>query len=112
MKQVVQSYKTGDVALRDVPVPQCGRKRILVRTRNSLISLGTERSTIELGRKSLVGKAAARPDLVRRAWDKARKEGLLKVDSEDGRRGFRLQRIMGCQTRPCTGNKKRGMLRS
>ena len=82
MKQVVQSYKTGDVALRDVPVPQCGSKRILVRTRNSLISLGTERSTIELGRKSLLGKAASRPDLVRRAWDKAKKEGLLKTWQE------------------------------
>ena len=82
MKQVVQSYKTGEVALRDVPVPQCGTKRILVRNQNSLISLGTERSTIELGRKSLLGKAAARPDLVRRAWDKAKKEGLLKTWQE------------------------------
>lgn len=82
MKQVVQSYKTGEVTLRDVPVPQCGGKRILVRNRNSLISLGTERSTIELGRKSLLGKAASRPDLVRRAWDKAKKEGLLKTWQE------------------------------
>ena len=82
MKQVVQSYKTGDVTLRDVPVPNCGNKRILVRNRNSLISLGTERSTIELGRKSLLGKAASRPDLVRRAWDKAKKEGLLKTWQE------------------------------
>jgi predicted dehydrogenase len=82
MKQVVQSYKTGEVALREVPVPQCGTKRILVRTQNSLISLGTERSTIELGRKSLFGKAAARPDLVKRAWDKAKKEGLLKTWQE------------------------------
>lgn len=82
MKQVVQSYKTGDVTLRDVPVPTCGTKRILVRNRNSLISLGTERSTIELGRKSLLGKAASRPDLVRRAWDKAKKEGLLKTWQE------------------------------
>jgi predicted dehydrogenase/threonine dehydrogenase-like Zn-dependent dehydrogenase len=79
MKQVIQSYKTGEVALREVPVPSCGSKRILVRNTHSLISLGTERSTIELGRKSLLGKAASRPDLVRRAWDKAKKEGLLKT---------------------------------
>ena len=82
MKQVVQSYKTGEVTLREVPVPQCGSKRILVRNSHSLISLGTERSTIELGRKSLLGKAASRPDLVRRAWDKAKKEGLLKTWQE------------------------------
>lgn len=82
MKQVVQSYKTGDVYLREVPVPQCGSKRILVRNTCSLISLGTERSTIELGRKSLMGKAASRPDLVRKAWDKAKKEGFLKTWQE------------------------------
>lgn len=82
MKQVVQSHKTGTVTLREVPVPQCGTKRVLVRNRCSLISIGTERSTIELGRKSLVGKAAARPDLVRRVWDKAKKEGLLKTWQE------------------------------
>ena len=82
MRQIVQSYKTGEVALREVPVPRCGSKRILVRNCQSLISIGTERSTIELGRKSLAGKAAARPDLVRRVWEKAKKEGLLKTWQE------------------------------
>ena len=82
MKQIVQSYKTGEVKLRDVPVPLCGSKCILVRTGTSLISIGTERSVIDLGRKSLAGKAAARPDLVRRVWDKAKKEGLLKTYKE------------------------------
>ena len=82
MKQVVQSYKTGEVVLREVPVPFCSSKRILVRNSRSLISIGTERSTIELGRKSLAGKAATRPDLVRRVWEKAKKEGLLKTWQE------------------------------
>ena len=82
MKQIVQSYKTGEVKLREVPVPRCGDKSLLVRTSKSLVSIGTERSTIELGRKSLAGKAAARPDLVRRAWEKAKKEGLLKTYQE------------------------------
>ncbi len=82
MKQIIQSYKSGEVKLRDVPVPRCGSKRILVRTTTSLVSIGTERSVIDLGRKSLAGKAAARPDLVRRVWDKAKKEGLLKTYRE------------------------------
>ena len=82
MRQVVQSYKTGDVRLREVPIPSCGSKRVLVRNNCSLISIGTERSTIELGQKSLAGKAAARPDLVRRVWEKAKKEGLLKTWQE------------------------------
>ena len=56
--------------------------QILVSTHHSLISVGTERQTIELGRKSLAGKAAARPDLVRRAISKAKQEGLLKTYRE------------------------------
>ena len=82
MKQIIQSYKTGEVRLKEVPVPRCGSNRILVQNVHSLVSIGTERSTIELGRKSLLGKAQARPDLVRRAWEKARKEGLLKTYQE------------------------------
>ncbi len=82
MKQIVQNYKTGEVRLHDVPVPVCGSKRLLIRNLYSLVSIGTERSIIELGRKSLAGKAIARPDLVRRAWEKAKKEGLLKTYQE------------------------------
>lgn len=49
---------------------------MLVATRYSLISAGTERAVLEVGRKSLVGKARARPDLVRKVVDSARTEGL------------------------------------
>ncbi|MBI1329812.1 MAG: zinc-binding dehydrogenase [Alphaproteobacteria bacterium] len=76
MLQVIQSYRTGEVAVRDVPAPRCSRGGILVRNHASLISIGTERSVIELGKKSLVGKARARPDLVKRALEKAKAEGF------------------------------------
>ena len=82
MLQVIQSYKTGHVKVHDVASPLCRSTSILVRNHASLISIGTERSTIELGRKSLLGKGASRPDLVRRVWDKAKKEGLIKTWQE------------------------------
>lgn len=82
MQQIIQNYKTGKVTLENVPVPKCGRKSILVRNRHSLISIGTEKSTIELGKKSLLGKARARPDLVKRAIEKAKNEGLRKTITE------------------------------
>jgi polar amino acid transport system substrate-binding protein len=44
--------------------------------------MGTERSMIELGKKSLLGKARARPDLVKRFIEKSKKEGLLKTFQE------------------------------
>lgn len=82
MKQVIQNYSTGELHLEEVPVPVCGRNSVLVKNIVSLISVGTERSIIELGAKSLLGKARARPDLVRRFKEKARKEGILKTFRE------------------------------
>ena len=82
MKQIIQNYKTGQVTLEEVPVPKCGRKSILVRNCHSLISIGTEKATIELGKKSLLGKARARPDLVKRVIEKAKNEGILKTLQE------------------------------
>jgi predicted dehydrogenase len=77
--QIVQNYRSGEVALRNVPAPHCSRGGLLVRTTASLISIGTERSMVDLGRKSLIGKARARPDLARRALEKATREGFWKV---------------------------------
>lgn len=65
-------------------VPQTGAKTggILIQTRASLISPGTEKMMIEMGQKSLLGKARARPDLVRQVWAKAQKEGFISVFKE------------------------------
>lgn len=82
MKQVIQSYKTGKINLFDVPVPPCKSGGVLVRNVNSLISIGTEKSMIEVAKKSLLGKAIARPDLVKRFVDKAKREGLVNVYKE------------------------------
>jgi polar amino acid transport system substrate-binding protein len=76
MKQILQSYRTGVLRLAEVPPPRCGPGEVLIQTTASLVSLGTERSVVELGRKSLLAKAKARPDLVRRVIEKARTEGL------------------------------------
>lgn len=82
MKAVVQSYSSGSVRIAEVPVPRCPTNGILVRTSASLVSIGTERSMIELGRKSLFGKARARPDLLKRAIEKAKREGYWKTFRE------------------------------
>ena len=76
MKQILQNFRTGEVTVSDVPVPAEQEGRVLVRTAASLISAGTERMAVELGRKSLLGKARERPDLVRQVIQKAKREGL------------------------------------
>lgn len=82
MKQVIQSYKTGEISLSDVPMPACKSGGLLVKNSNSLISIGTEKMMIDIAKKNLLGKALARPDLVKRLIDKAKKEGILNVIQE------------------------------
>lgn len=50
-----------------------------MRTSFSLISAGTERTTIETGQSSLIGKARNRPDLVRQVVDTFKREGLVST---------------------------------
>lgn len=78
----MQNYRTGEVRVAEVPAPACPSNGVLVQTVASLVSVGTERSMIELGRKSLLGKARARPDLVKRAMEKGRREGFWKTFQE------------------------------
>ena len=79
MKQVVQSLKSGEVAVVDVPAPSVRDGGALVLTHASLISTGTERAKIELGEKSMLGKARARPELAKQVLDKARQDGVLET---------------------------------
>jgi predicted dehydrogenase/threonine dehydrogenase-like Zn-dependent dehydrogenase len=82
LKQIIQSYKNGKITLDEVPEPACKAGGVLVKNLASLISVGTEKLMIEMGQKSLLGKAKARPDLVRQALAKAKKEGFLSVYKE------------------------------
>jgi predicted dehydrogenase/threonine dehydrogenase-like Zn-dependent dehydrogenase len=76
MKQVVQSYRTGELKVANVPAPGVGSGSVLVATRVSLISSGTEKQLMDLARASLAGKAIARPDLVRRVIRNVQRDGL------------------------------------
>jgi predicted dehydrogenase len=76
MMQVEQNYRTGDLKVAEVPVPRPGDGHLLVATRVSLISAGTEKQLLNLARTSLVGKAMARPDLVRQVMRNVRRDGV------------------------------------
>lgn len=79
MKQLLQNLKNGEGVVAEVPAPVAQAGRVLVRTAASLVSAGTERAVVELGRKSLVGKARERPDLVRKVVEKVKTEGLVNT---------------------------------
>lgn len=74
MKQLAQ-YQDGLLELQEVPEPSLMPGGILVRTTCSVISLGTERMKVEQAKMSLLEKARARPDQVRKVLDTARTLG-------------------------------------
>jgi predicted dehydrogenase/threonine dehydrogenase-like Zn-dependent dehydrogenase len=79
MKQIIQNFKTGELSVSEVPPPALARGFVLVRNHFSLISAGTERSTVSTAQASLLGKARQRPDLVRQVLDSFRRDGFTET---------------------------------
>ena len=77
MKQLMQSVRTGETRVAELPAPQMSHASVLVKTAVSLVSAGTERMVVEFANKGLLAKARSRPDLVRQVLDKAKREGVL-----------------------------------
>jgi len=77
MKQLVQDLRNGALILLEVPPPRPGRGQVLVRTRCSLISAGTERMLTRFAKAGYLEKARQQPDRLRQAVEKIRSDGLL-----------------------------------
>src|SRR5689334_13997491 len=79
MKQIAQNYKSGELTLLDVPAPACRPGGVLVRSLYSLISTGTEMMKLTEASMSMVGKARARPDQVRKVLDSVAQQGAVET---------------------------------
>lgn len=77
MKQIIQSFKTGETILEEVPTPQVKKGSLLIRTSKSLVSLGTERMLVEFGKSNYLQKAKQQPDKVKEVLDKVKTDGLM-----------------------------------
>ena len=77
MKQILQSFKTGEMWLAEVPAPLCKSKGVVVRTVASFVSAGTERMLAEFAKKNLLGKALQMPDQVKKVIRKMKTEGFF-----------------------------------
>ncbi len=75
MKQVAQNYRSGELAVLDVPEPACKPGGVLVQSMFSLISAGTEMMKVSEARMSLLGKARARPDQLRKLRTSVAQQG-------------------------------------
>jgi predicted dehydrogenase/threonine dehydrogenase-like Zn-dependent dehydrogenase len=75
--QVIQYRKTGEIRVEEVPAPQLADGGVLVENVFSLISAGTERTSIETAQSSIIGVAKSRPDLMRQVIQNVKNEGLV-----------------------------------
>ena len=77
MKQIAQNYKSGELIVLDAPVPACRPGGVLVQSLFSLISTGTEMMKVHEASLSMVGKARARPDQVRKVLETVTQQGAM-----------------------------------
>ena len=75
MKQLTQKLKNGAMKVIKVPVPAMLPGTVLVRNHYSLVSAGTEGSTVKTARKGMIGKAKERPAQVKQVLDVLRSQG-------------------------------------
>lgn len=77
MKQILQSLKTGDTTVSDIPCPRCQPGHVLIRSSCTLVSAGTERMLVEFGKANLFDKARQQPEKVRMVLDKIKTDGVV-----------------------------------
>ncbi len=76
MLQVVQYQKDGRLEVAELPAPQCPAGGVLIQTRFSLISAGTERTSVENAQSSLLSRARKQPEQVRQVLNMVKRDGL------------------------------------
>lgn len=79
MLQALQHQKTGEIEIKEAPAPAARSGWIVVETQASLISAGTERTSVEKAKSSLVERARKQPDDVKQVLDMARREGMVNT---------------------------------
>lgn len=79
MQQLTQKLKNGDMRVIEVPAPALMPGAVLVRNRYSLISSGTEGSTVKTARAGYLAKAMERPQQALQVLDTLRAQGITQT---------------------------------
>lgn len=76
MKQILQDLAKGSTFIVNAPVPRVSSGHLLLNTRVSLISAGTERMLVDFGKASYIDKARQQPEKVKMVLEKVQTDGL------------------------------------
>ncbi len=79
MQQLTQKLKNGAMNVIEVTLPMVQAGRVLVRNHYSLVSAGTEGSTVKTARKGFIGKARERPQQVRQVVETLKNQGPVQT---------------------------------
>ena len=79
MIQILQNLSNGVISLADIPAPSLTQGKVLINTKYSLISKGTEQMLLEFGRANYLGKARQQPDKVKAVLEKVKTDGIFKT---------------------------------
>lgn len=77
MKQILQDMAKGGTTIAEAPAPQVSRASVVINTRISLISAGTERMLVGFGKASYLEKARQQPEKVKMVLEKIQTDGLM-----------------------------------
>ena len=78
MRQIVQSLKTGNTEIVEFPAPKLKPGHILIETTYSLVSIGTERTTVSGTKESLLSRAKKNPDKILKLLQLIKDNGIKK----------------------------------
>ena len=79
MKQIVQNINSKQgIELIDLPRPLVEPGYLIIETKKTLISLGTERTIVEFGNANLARKIQQRPDQVKQVFNRLKSGGITK----------------------------------
>lgn len=77
MKQILQNLSNGETSLVEVPAPKNINGNLLIATRTTIVSAGTERMLIGFGKANYLSKARQQPDKVKQVLAKIKTDGLM-----------------------------------
>lgn len=76
MKQLLNSFSTGEISLREIAKPNINNNQILIKNHYSAISVGTEKMLVDFGKANYFQKAKQQPEKVKQVIDKVKTDGL------------------------------------
>lgn len=79
MKQLIQNLNSGQTSVVEVPKPSIGKNQVLIQSKYSVISAGTERMLIEFGKSNWLSRATKHPEKVEQVLTKMRTDGLVST---------------------------------